>query len=200
MTSLSQLASSNQYHARILGRTLKPYLVGHQVILETFECGFAVGAKTPPTFGDLILAVFVCSRTPSQAFRALNSQWLSARLRLWGIPYTFSDPFEKMRMFKKYMDAHTMEPDFWVEEAARGSGGGAVPWGQFLKVKLTSEFGLSPDVAMETRYADALLSYCIVLESKGMIRMFSDFDRDFLEKAKRLEPKLEELARKARNN
>lgn len=93
-----------------------------------------------------------------------------------------------------------MEPDFWVEEAARGSGGGAVPWGQFLKVKLTSEFGLSPDVAMETRYADALLSYCIVLESKGMIRMFSDFDRDFLEKAKRLEPKLEELASKARNN
>ena len=67
---------------RCLGRRLKPFSVGHQIILQRFESAFVCGAT--PTFEDLIFGIAICSRSYPGALRFLDSPLSSIWLRWWG--------------------------------------------------------------------------------------------------------------------
>lgn len=67
----------------ILGLRLHPFSLGHVHLLHRFESGF-VNPDGAPGVGDLVLAIFICSRTYQETLEALENESLDRFLYSWG--------------------------------------------------------------------------------------------------------------------
>jgi len=167
---------------RVLGRNLQPFTLGHQILLERFESSFAVGSQKQADdsniYGDLILSVFLCSFPFEEALRQLNSRFLKLKLWAWGKLCGRFDLLEAIEFFQTYIEEHSREPEFKVisngNEAQFDS---AIPFSQFLKVKLEQELGRSPAEALNTVYSAAIIDYLTAMEGKGLIRFVSEEEK-----------------------
>lgn len=182
---------------RVLGLSLKPFTLGHQLLLERFESSFALGSTKEPTYEDLILSVFLCSFTWERAVKVLSSRFLKLRLKLWGWFCGSFDVAEAMDFFARYLGAHSKQPDYWVEQKSGPSNSG-VPFIQFLKVKLEQDLGYTEAEALGTPYQIAIWNYLTFLESKGVIKFVSQADLDLIALAKsaEMEAKMQAIAEK----
>jgi len=180
MAAYVQAAIPEPY--RVLGKRLKPFCLGHQLLLERFGCSFASGG--PHGFADLILGVFICSQTYEQALESLNSRWVLLRVKLWGLFWRRFDYIEKIKLFDLYVSEAKQQPQFWIEREGRESN---IPFNQFLKSKLMQELGMGESEALNTPYQSAIWNFCTWLESEGAIRLFSERDIALIEAAKRTE-------------
>lgn len=66
----------------ILGVRLRPFSLGHVVLLNRIESPFIVGG-TLPTFDDLAFAVLVCSKNYEDGLRSIEDPNLPKILRQW---------------------------------------------------------------------------------------------------------------------
>lgn len=162
---------------RILGKRLKPFSLGHKILLQRFGSNFAEGSQETPGYADLILSVFICSLTYSQALAALSSCWLMLRLKLWGMFWRRFDVGEKILLFHRYVTEQTNEPEYWVIKPGEETDSG-IPWTQFLKVRMRQDFGESESGALDTPYQIALLNFLTHLEGKGIIRVLTEREKD----------------------
>ena len=183
----------------VLGRKLKPFTLGHQLLLEYFGSGFALGSDESPTYEDLLISVFLCSYSYEDALKKLESRWLVLQLKLWSWFCGNFDVGEAIEFFQRYIGAHTKEPDFWVTQKSGPSHSG-IPFIQFLKVKLEQELGYTEQQALDTPYQIAVWNYLTFLEHKGVIRFFNSEDFDLLEasQSEEMDRKLQAFAEKIR--
>ena len=86
---------------RVIGTRLKPFSLGHVLILERLGCSFVCGGI--PTVGDLLLGIVVCSRDYSDALQAVDS-WratLHAKLLGWRVRLSGVDLLSCIRAFAR---------------------------------------------------------------------------------------------------
>lgn len=185
----------------ILGRRLKPYSLGHELLFQRFDVNFSNESSKAPWHDDLILGTLLCSHDYAGALSALTSSWLPLRLRLWAYRCGKFDVKEKVQMFATYVaDATRLplydslrEPDPDKPVIMPGS-----PSVQSIKVTLMSEFGLSEIEALNTPYSLAIWNYLTFQENRGYVHIVTEKDleeRARLEEQKKiLDPKVTEWA------
>jgi hypothetical protein len=186
----------------VLGKKLKPYTLGHDILLGVFESGFCRDVKTPATFEDLLLSVWVCSMDAPSVWEHLQNPRLGKTLRKWGKQCGLFDVSEAYVAFSNYINAHTETPAYWVEDRNGGGSPSDIPFSQFLKVQLMREFGMKEHEALDTPYAQACLNYLTILEGNGRIRFMSEGDKAAIRAASdpELDKKLQALAQRMAHN
>lgn len=188
---------------KVLGKNLHPYTIGHDILLGLFESGFAVGSRTPPTFEDLLISVWICSHsTYGSVFDAMCSPLTKIKLKAWGIRCGLFDIGEAFQHFQKYITRNTLEPDYWVENPKSGGTPSGIPFSQFLKVTMRREFSMSEEEALNTPYCQAHFNYLTLLEGNGKIRFMADQEKEAIRLASdpEMERKLAALAHRLAHN
>jgi hypothetical protein len=131
---------------QILGLTLKPFCIGHFLILENCGSPFVTPIDRPVTENDLILAVAVCSRSYEEAREITSPQLAFKILKPWMrtiYPRLFFfrkkiNWFFRFRLFDEYISAAIQSPLFWTEEGSDRESLGA----HFTEHLLVSLMGL----------------------------------------------------------
>lgn len=128
---------------RCLGLPLKPFSLGHQILLRA--TGNAYGSKLNPEWGDILLGVFICCQSWEDFSIALNSRWLSLSMRLWGFRATRAVKRDKLNLaremlfFEEYVKDGSEEPEQMIQRNAGGRSL-ASPWELRLKLLAMEKF------------------------------------------------------------
>jgi hypothetical protein len=168
----------------VLGKTLKPYTLGHELLLRRFDSGFAFESNKPATVEDLIFSVLVCSRTYPDALRLVEECLSKFTLRLWGYYCRDLNICLESQRFHAYVAEATRIPGMDWKEGIESGGAIGSPWHQLLKITLMDKFGWTEMEALSTPYAKAIWDYCSIQEAAGRIRIQTDQDRQDYEEAK----------------
>lgn len=188
---------------KVLGKNLHPFTLGHDILLNLFESGFAVGSSKQPTFDDLLISVWICSHKNYQdVFDALCSPLTKWKIKAWSLWCGLFDIGEAFVHFGNYISRSSAQPNYWIDNPREGGSVSGIPFSQFLKVTMRSEFGMGEAEALDTPYAQASFNYLTLLEGKGRIRFMSDMDEAAIQKASdpEFEKRLQALAQKLANN
>lgn len=176
---------------RVLGVALRPFSLGHKIILgrinSPFETGGVVGIE------DLALAVLFCSESYERCIEMLDDPGLHLRVTEWADAICFKkrwfgllaepveiDWVEKAQLFQKYIEAHSVFPQFSYDEK-RGSGGN-IPLPQVVKVTLLSKVYSDLSLVMNMPWGLALWDYVTVKANEGLINIE---DREDIEELKK---------------
>ena len=187
----------------ILGRNLKPYTVGHDLILHALESGFAIGTENAPTFDDLIVSTYLCSFHFDEAKgRVLDGELMRKELEEWGREVGEFDACEPTSQLIAYIKAYTDAPEFWIEDKPTTKRCGA-PLSQILKVSMMRDFHMTEHAALHMPFNEAQTNYLTHLEMNGRLRFADDDDHAAVAAAMNpeVEKKLQALAQRlaARN-
>ena len=153
---------------RICGRRMQQMTVGHARLLE------AMGLWRPATPNNLLLAVFLCSRSFREAIRQLDSAGLRWRLRWmrwrlgfrwdWRLSLAVWFRFVRYHREEPYAIAKPLDPSRPVVTHPINS-----PWLAHLRAYLCSEAGYAPESFDDQLLGQVVLDYYAVLESKNQI-------------------------------
>jgi hypothetical protein len=161
----------------ILGHPLDAFSLGHAKALRRFKNAFAVGGV--PTIGDLLTAVFICSRPYRQAISDLKNPELGAYLEDWQKQIGAFDFAQKCTEFKQYIDEANRWPHLHEPEE-----GGRIPGAPFIQrvqLILQGRLNHSLEEALNKPWGEALHDYFAFWELEGQIKIFGQDDEDHLE-------------------
>jgi hypothetical protein len=176
----------------ILGLRLKPFSLGHYILLDRYEVNFASreyhnlftatdNPKRPITgFEDFLLAVCICSMTYEEFTTFINDgDAFFKYFRDWGTAVHKQikkdkdfDLLYRINLFKKYMKEGTEVPSYWEEDAKGSSSGGH--WIQAVLLTLTSECGYTQTEALNCPFSKALYDYLKVCERNGALTLYTE--------------------------
>jgi hypothetical protein len=162
-----------------LGLTLRPYSLGHEILLNREHSAFVLtGASASGTslFGELALACLICSQPYAQACRFLASRWQPAIFRrLWKIRFALHAPdlARELKGFRDYRDAAA-----WFPEENRPMTGRtlASPWPFRMMSFLITEAGFQEEQALDYPLSKATVLYSAWAEYHGKIQLTNDQD------------------------
>lgn len=164
---------------RLLGQELKPFALGHLMLLR--RLGNAFSLPQPLTFGDelvndLILGVFVCCQTYEEATAALQDPRLAKTLKKWSRRLGTFDAIAKSKEFARYIAQGSTWPDLHdgEKEASREPG---APYIQRVRIVLQAKIGLSPSEALNYPWGLAQHDYFAYWELEEKIRILNDEER-----------------------
>ena len=182
---------------RVLGLRLRPFSLGHYMILRRHGCAFVADDKSDATRDDLVFACLVCSMTFDEfdawiqqgrvrwieRLRSLLSfsateikvAFLGSQAQLdvvrWGRKVGSLWSFKpKAELFMRYLADNAEMPKYWIEK--EGPGGGA-HWAQTALNVLTGELHLTRKEALEMPLREALLHCCAHGEAMGTLRLMT---------------------------
>ena len=89
---------------RCLGKSLRPYSLGHELWLIRENCSVLRGSVL-----GLPAAVLICSRAWSQLLSVNSERWLGLDLRLWGWRTRRMDSGAELARFLEYRNAGLLE-------------------------------------------------------------------------------------------
>ncbi len=155
---------------RVLGKTLKPFSIGHEFLLILTGNAFSSESKSEPTIEDLTQAIWICSHSPlNPAFGWKFKFWLWI-LRRAGV----FDESEKHALFIRYLSHYRHCPEFLRKNDP--SGPSDVPFEQHLKVYMQVNFGWSSDQALTAPYNQVIWDYMTHLEMQGSIQIVDNVE------------------------
>lgn len=153
---------------RCLGRRLKPFSVGHRILLERFESAFVTGET--PTIADLILSVALCSRSYDDALRFLDTKCSTWNMRVWGFKIWLAvkcglSLTKSAATFAAYVQSGSTFPNVKFKES-QNTRDVRVPMVASVKSFLV-RCGHSDAESLEKPYGLALWEYAIASASDG---------------------------------
>jgi hypothetical protein len=178
---------------QILGLKLKPLSIGRYRILKRLNCAFVSEVETKAEAADLIIGVLVCSMRCQDFMEIYDSNRLEMFLRKWSrsispmpwigfIPlvgkwwrarYSF-DMFEKMNLFKRYIEQGSEAPKYFDESGDKAVTG--AHWSHSIEVTLRSECNWGKLEVDEDPLTKALADYFKYLENQGLVRLMTEDD------------------------
>lgn len=172
--SASYLKAAIPEPHRILGQRLKPFSLGHYLILSRFDSPFVSDEpnKVAVSKDDLIFAVLVCAHEYEEFFDFINSPKHQAVIRRWGKAV---GPFElvpKINAFWQYFLEGTRLPKFW-EEANGTPRPSGTHWSQAILVAITSRVGYTQHQALNQPFAKTVSDYLRFCETEGAVRLMT---------------------------
>lgn len=147
---------------RVIGTRLKPFSLGHLLLLQRLGNAF-VTAGVPFTVGDLLTGIIVCSRDYSDAIKALDSAAASwhARVLGWRVRLSGVSLVECVAAFRKYIEDGSKSPSY-VPPKQNGKRI-AAPLPMLVKVYLQRHLNYTPEQALNVPWCAALHEYAISL-------------------------------------
>lgn len=159
---------------RILGQRLKPFSLGHYLILSRFESPFVADEPADKEISrdDLIFAVFACCHEYEEFFQSLNSPNLVQHLRAWGRAIGIFELAPKVQAFWQYYIEGTRAPKFWQEQTPSSTIG--AHWSNTMLVTLISKVGYSQQDALNMPFTKTIADYLRYCESEGAVRLMTE--------------------------
>jgi hypothetical protein len=158
---------------RVIGTRLKPFSLGHLLLLQRLGNSF-VTPGVPFTIGDLLTGIIICSRDYSEAVTALDSwraSWhargLGWRVRLSGVSLV-----ECVAVFRKYIESGSRAPSY-VPPQQSGKRI-AAPLPMLVKVYLQRHLNYTPAEALNVPWCAALHEYAISLAIDDRLELVDD--------------------------
>lgn len=177
---------------RVLGLRLKPFALGHYLLLQRFGCAFIQEEPGEATIQDLILGVLICSMSHRSFLQFIEQKDFLKQTAAWGKKVGIIDFEEKARLFQEYLKQGLHEPDYISLKPQNHSDGD--DWAQSLKITMMTRLNYTEDEALELPLSQALADYYKLAESEGHIQLLSAAD---LADADQNAKVLEEMAARA---
>jgi len=151
----------------VLGTLLRPFSLGHHLLLEKLGSPYAAQPYADADADDLALAVFVCAAPYSETLRAIfRAEWTgefkrwAKSIRRWRRP-RFDHATEAAK-FAEYLTDGYARPPVWRHETKNAVQLSA-PWECLLKVRLV-QGGFSEIEALEKYLPAAWYDYYTLSE------------------------------------
>lgn len=179
----------------VLGKRLKPFCLGHEILFQRFKNRFSVESEEPPQIEDLLTGVFICSQRYSKDV-SLDYFSVPLRVKLYARLFGPSYLGRAFALFSNYIASHTALPHFdSVEDDGKREPMGA-PTVQVVKVSLMGNLGLSEDEALNTPFGLAFWNHLSWAEMQGHIKIIDEEEMAKIEAAKAFESQVEEMREK----
>lgn len=164
----------------ILGVTLRPYSLGHKIVLGRINSPFEVGGI--PGVSDIVLAVLICSNDYDGAVELLNQPDLAEQCNKWAMQLQIHGSWprrkiveidwpDKRRMFERYIAEHSREPVISFEESKFSDSAQTCPSTQLVKVELMRELGLSEHEVLNRCWSLCRWDYITLRVLAGTVRL-----------------------------
>ncbi len=154
---------------QILGLRLKPFCLGHYLLMERFEVAFVSDKDAVANLDDLILGVLICSMHYEEFLDFLFASDFEEQVRTWGndVKADF-DLNEKCRLFNDYIVKGSEQPVFFYESEGKPSG---AHWAEMIKLVLTGELGYTSSEALNLPLSQAFHEFFKNAENKGIVSL-----------------------------
>ncbi len=175
---------------RILGLKLKPFCLGHYLLMKRFDCAFVSPGEKRAGLPDLILGLLICSMGYLDFLTFIESKGFEREISRWShkvspFPWLGKFPFigkwwrskysfnivEKMGLFKAYVSNSSRQPSIWIEDDSEPSNS---HWSQSVFQVLRSHCGYSAEQALALPLTQAFSDFYKYAESLGVITFMSD--------------------------
>ncbi|MDD5351531.1 MAG: hypothetical protein PHQ12_15065 [Chthoniobacteraceae bacterium] len=171
---------------RILGLRLRPFSLGHWLLMQRFSCSFATQPNTPTLHhsttpsaaasrDDCLLGILICSMRHADFLAFIEQKDCFKQITKWGKKVGFIDLKPAAELFAKYLAESLSEPDY--VELKPGSGEVAGDWAQNLKITLMTRLGYAEAEALDMPLSKALADYFKLAEADGILRLLTPADR-----------------------
>lgn len=191
---------------RILGIELRPFSLGHSLLLNDINSPFVAESPAPTTVHDLYIALSICAlkyetakalADEADAWRKLCDEWIAENIkrncggtwaRIWkiarGRPLPEWDISKDVHAFFKYLADGNARPDYKAEP---GNDMAFLysPWQLRMIVKLRREFGMSREEIMDMPLAEAWWMYLGSVEADGSIQICTEEEQEFVDELTR---------------
>ena len=158
---------------RVFGILLRPFSIGHQVILSRFNSPIVTGGEAG--IEDLLFAVYVCGNTYEGCLESIATGRIFADLKRWrrvmrrrqwyGLrPLTLPRFMLASQLFREYIDAANTLPNLFTD--GKGQSIGSPPI-QVLRVTLMRELHLSDTEVMNRPLSLCWYDYSTIVELEG---------------------------------
>lgn len=165
------LASRISPAPRILGLKLRPFSLGHWLILQRADSPFVSGST--PEVVDVIFAVLVCSLTFEEAASALDSEEFGKQIVRWVKTLRKLNFIDKLHEFQRYWFYGNQIPSYSTTKEEMGEWSGT-PWPQRLKIVLMSELGFSESDVLNRPLRMCWWDYLCFEERRGNVTVLSE--------------------------
>lgn len=156
---------------RILGLRLRPFSLGHWLLMQRFDCALIGGGK--PEHSDMLLGVLICSMRYQEFLAFIEQKDFQKQVIKWGKRNNLLELDEKSELFGRYLTDSLSEPAY-IE--LRPGGDGAGDWAQNLKITLMTRLGYSEGEVLDMPLSKALADYYKLAESDGFLRLLTAED------------------------
>jgi len=171
----------------ILGVKLRPFSLGHYLLMARFDCAFAADSEKKGGVADLLLGIAICCRTFEDFIEFINEEeTFNNWFEQWGkeVKKVMAEPsfniLYKIEDFKSYMRNGIDVPEYCPEERENSKPSGA-HWSQSVLLILTSELGYTYSEAVNIPMSKALYDYFKWAETNGMVSLMGDEDKQYAE-------------------
>jgi hypothetical protein len=169
----------------ILGLRLRPFSLGHVILLHRVESVFVIGGV--PDFNDLALSVFICSQTYADALKAFEDPTLPEFMKRWHDKLTGSDrllvrlglskpkllDFSQLcARFSAYITEHSKIPNYDFNPADFTEM--HCPHVQQVKVALMRDMGFDEEKLLDRGWGLCLWDYVTLKAMAGTVKMISE--------------------------
>lgn len=178
----------------ILKVKLRPFTLGHALLLQRLESPFLSGGRRPDGT-DLALAVLVCSVPWERAARQAEGRILGWRMRWLRVPV--ENIWGGVRAFQDYLREAHDGPEFWVRDQGGQKSPLRAPFYQTLKLTQMTQFHKSEREALSTPLRLALWDHAALFESKGVIELLDEKQKDLISQVRRAQKTAQTAARAA---
>lgn len=191
---------------RILGIELRPFSLGHSLLLHDIGSPFVAEELREFTVHDLFIALSICA-LPYEKGKALGEdakgwkkkcdEWVAKNIRhncgglwsrLWriarGKPLPDWDIANDVRAFFRYLSEGNARPDYKAEP---GNDMAFLysPWQLRMMVKLRREFGMTRSEILDMPLAEAWWMYLGAVEADGSIQICTEDEKEFVDELTR---------------
>ena len=193
----------------ILGVTLKPYCIGHYLLMMKYNCSvvnYDVNSvhDVASDISDILLALSICSRTYEEFIDYVNGYHYERSFFGFGGYTKVYDPsyftrynakwgkalkkacknkdfnlLQHIEVFKRYMDDGCAEPSFAYDDNDNGDISGS-HWTQNILNVLTSECGYTHSEAINLPLTLAFADFYKFIEKNGGGRLISDKEKEII--------------------
>jgi len=176
------LNSVVQEPIRLLGQWLRPYSVGHEILLQRHENVFRTGiASDDLTLRiHLFMGVFICCQTWAENMAAVQDDSIPKKIRKWQKRCGDFSLTEKSNKFAKYVNAGwplTFVSNPVKQKYSRPIAKPGAPLLAMLQLFQLRRLGLSVSEAMDMPLANAWNLYLTHGEQEGAVRIYSKDDK-----------------------
>ena len=186
----------------VLGLRLKPFSLGHVILLNRIESAFVTGGV--PDYNDLAASVFICALTFEDALASFDDPDRDRVMRLWHDRITGADRWsvrlgwrkpklvdlaDGCRLFSDYLTEHSKVPkySFNAEDFREME----CPQVQVVKMTLMRDLHIPEAELLNRSWGLCLWDYVTLKAMKGEVRLYKQEDMDdALAAAKRLHDRL----------
>lgn len=191
----------------ILGLQLKPFCLGHYILMRRFGCNYAAEGESQLDFGDFLLGLVICSMTYEENIQFFNQKYIPffswENFKSYGLGwyisktmgrafwevYCWGRKVKRMSKRDKTFNVYSKIQQFnkYITDGQRmpmyfelnkNNARSNSHWSTSLKITMMGELGYTESQVLNTPLVQLFAEYCRYAESQGAIELMSDYEEE----------------------